>query len=111
MNVDRTDSEENTEIPELTGVVVRAARTLRPLQPAPAFRARLRDNLMLAAHHQQAHRLLVLESRAAKTLLPAKGNWGWVIGAAALGSAAGLIAVLLRTRVQTKPHAQPQMPH
>ena len=77
---------------ELMDVAARTARTLRPAPPAPAFRARLREGLMMAAHHQQAHRLL--------SGVRNEPPWGWLIGAAALGSAAGLIAVVLRSRAQ-----------
>ncbi|HEX7594350.1 MAG TPA: hypothetical protein VF429_09285 [Anaerolineae bacterium] len=78
---------------ELMDVAARASRTLRPAPLASAFRARLRDGLMMAAHHQQAHRLL--------SGVRNEPPWGWLIGAAALGSAAGLIAVVLRSRAQT----------
>jgi len=108
MNVDRTggalkDSVEDGGVSELMEVTARIEQTLRPVPPAPAFRARLRDGLLMAAHHQQAHRLL----SGARNEPP----WGWLIGAAALGSAAGVIAVVLRSRAQVhKDSAQPQLP-
>lgn len=85
---------------ELIDVAARVARTLRPAPAAPAFRARLRDGLALAWQHRQAHRLLSIQPDE-RPGVPLRGNWGWLIGAAALGSAAGLIAVVLRSRAQT----------
>jgi hypothetical protein len=81
---------------ELTGlfkIAERAKRALSPVSPSPAFRARLRDGLMLAAHHQQTRRILT-EKRGEPT-------WGWLIGAAAIGSAAGIVAFVLRLRAQS----------
>ncbi len=115
MNVDRRGGglghSEDEEISEIMRVAARAERTLRPVQPAPAFRARLRDGLMMAAHHQEAHRLLT-GSMGEPVEIPhaLRENWGLLIGAAAIGSAAGVLAVVLRSRAQThKPAAQPQM--
>ncbi len=115
MNVDRTgsiprDSAEDGEISDLAEVTARIERTLRPVQPAPVFRARLRDGLRMAAHHQEAHRLLA-ERTGAPVEFPQtiRGPWGWLIGAAALGSAASVIAMVMRSRAQThKPAVQPQ---
>ncbi len=76
----------------LVDVAARVERALPAVQPAPAFRARLRDGLTMAAQHQQVHEMLT-----AKRTEP---TWGWIIGAAALGSAAGVIAVVLRSRTQ-----------
>ncbi|MBI4789168.1 MAG: hypothetical protein HY782_19220 [Chloroflexi bacterium] len=76
----------------LLDIASRVKRTLKPVKPEPAFRARLRDGLLMAAHHQQAHQILV-EKRAEPRL-------GWLLGAAALGSAAGLIAVVWHARSQ-----------
>lgn len=78
------------ELIPLLDVAARVKRTLKPVSPAPAFRARLHDGLMLAANHQQAHRILVARHE--------EPQWGWLLGAAALGSAAGLIALVLRAR-------------
>ncbi len=77
----------------LMDIAARFERALPPVQPAPAFRARLRDGLTMAAQHRQVHQMLT-----AKRTEP---TWGWIIGAAALGSAAGVIAVVLRSRTQT----------
>jgi hypothetical protein len=98
------------ETDELMDVAARVERTLRPVPPRPAFRARLRDGLEMAAHQQQAHRQLSGElSEPSKAPHPLRGSWGWLIGAAALGSAAGVIAVVMRSRGQTpKSAAQPQ---
>ena len=80
------------ELAPLLDVAARVKRTLKPVKPEPAFRTRLHDGLLMAAHHQQAHRILV-EKRG-------QPQWGWLLGAAALGSAAGLIAVVWRARAQ-----------
>ena len=84
-------------------IETKLGRALTPVALAPAFRARLRDGLMMAAQHQQVHEML--------TAKRADPTWGWVIGAAALGSAAGVIAIMLRSRTQTPKtgvHAQSQ---
>ncbi len=78
------------ELESLLDVAARVKRVLKPVKPEPAFRARLRNGLLLAAHHQQAQRILV-EKRG-------EPQWGWLLGAAAIGSAAGLIAVVWRSR-------------
>jgi hypothetical protein len=84
---------ERAELAALTNLAERIKRLLPAVLPAPAFRARLRDGVTLAAHHQETHRALV-EGEAHPNL----AQWGWLLGAAAIGSAAGLIAVLLRVR-------------
>lgn len=104
-------AEQPAELASLMDAASRVKRTLRPVSPAPAFRARLHDSLTIAAHHQHAHRMLV-DGDIEPTMLPRPlhGSWGWLIGAAALGSAAGLVAVVLRSRTQSqKPSAQPQL--
>ena len=85
---------ERDQIASLFNVAERAKQVLHPVFPSPAFRARLRDGLMLAAHHQQAHRMLT-EKRSETT-------WGWLIGAAAIGSAAGIMAFVLRLRAHSQ---------
>jgi hypothetical protein len=94
--------DQDAETESLMELAARVEQTLRPVSPEPAFRARLRDGLALAAHHQQAHRMLVVRR--------SEPPWGWLIGAAAIGSAAGLIAVLLRSRAHSPktvaPHVQ-----
>ncbi len=80
-------------------IEARLARALKPVAPAPAFRARLREGLRLAARPQQTTPALAYAKRN-------EGPWGWLVGAAALGSAAGLIAVMLRAR-QTHRSSQP----
>jgi len=107
------DAARDREAVELQHVAARVEQTLRPVPPPPAFRARLRDGLEMAAHHQQAHRQLSGGPSEPKTSHPLRGSWGWLIGAAALGSAAGVIAVVVRSRTQTprsaaQPQAQPQ---
>ncbi len=77
------------EVEPLLDVAERVKRTLKPVQPEPAFRARLHDGLMLAAHHQQAQRIYI-----AKRGDP---QWGWLLGAAA---AAGILAMVWRSRGQ-----------
>jgi len=120
MNVDRltnhlaapVDASAGEEVAGLIDIAARVERTLKPVPPAPVFRARLRDGLMMAAHHQQAHQLPAgKRSEPSMTPRPPRGAWGWLIGAAALGSAAGVIAVVLRSRAQPpKPAAQPPLP-
>ena len=75
------------EIAELT------QHALQPVPPPPIFRERLHDGLRMAARLQQAH-----SASGTKRSEPA---WGWLIGAAALGSAAGVIAIVLRSRAAT----------
>lgn len=82
--------ESRTELAVLLSVASRIKQTLRPTTPAGEFRARLRNGLLLAAHHRDAHQLLLNK--------PNGPTWGWLLRAAALGSAAGLIAILLRSR-------------
>jgi hypothetical protein len=65
-------------------------RALLPVTPSPEFRARLRYGLRMAAYHREMHQLLVRER--------AEMPWGWLVGAAALGSAAGLLTIFLRMR-------------
>jgi hypothetical protein len=74
----------------LLNIAARTRRALAPVAPTPEFRARLRDGLQMAAYHREMHELLVRQ--------PAETPWGLLVGAAALGSAAGLLAMLLRAR-------------
>ncbi len=76
----------------------RLGRALKPVVPAPEFRARLRDGLRMAAYHREMRELIVRERTGAP--------WGLLVGAAALGSAAGLIAILLRARQGARPAEQ-----
>ena len=80
------------------GIAARTKRALTPVAPPPEFRARLRDGLRMAAYHREMHELLVRQ--------PAETPWGLLVGAAALGSAAGLLAILLRARQGTHPVEQ-----
>lgn len=90
--------EARDELASLLNVAARIQRALKPVAPASAFRARLRDGLLMAAHHRgglghrQTHRVLVERQ--------SEPQWGWLLGAAALGSAAGLLAVVLHSRAQ-----------
>lgn len=77
------------EVEPLLDVAERVKRTLKPIKPAPAFRARLHDGLMLAAHHQQAQQIYIAKQ--------GQPQWGWLLGAAA---AAGILAVVWRSRTQ-----------
>jgi hypothetical protein len=86
--------QDREELAALMQVAARVKQTLKPVTPAPAFRARLHDGLMLAAHHQQAQRIYI-DKRG-------EPQWGWLLGAAA---AAGIIAVVWRSR--TQPHPVP----
>ncbi len=96
------------ELAPLLDVAARVKRTLKPVKPATAFRSRLHDGLIMAASHQQAHRILIARHD--------EPQWGWLLGAAAIGSAAGLIALVLRARAgraqspavaaELQPHAE-----
>ena len=77
-------------VTDLDDIMARTKRALTPVAPTPEFRARLRDGLRMAAYHREMRELLVREH----TETP----WGLLVGAAALGSAAGLLAILLRAR-------------
>ncbi len=81
--------EQRAQVEPLLDMAERVKRTLKPVKPAPAFRARLHDGLMLAAHHQQARQIYIARR--------GEPQWGWLLGAAA---AAGLIAVVWRSRAQ-----------
>lgn len=96
----RARPEERAELAALLSIAARARRTLKPVSPPPAFRARLHDNLMAALLQRKEPRV-----PAARR---SDGRWGWVLGAAALGSAAGLVVVALRSRTQTQKQVQPQ---
>ena len=99
--VDATPAE-RAELAALMNLAARVKRALAPVFPSPAFRARLRDGLTLAAHHQETHRVLNAERDGSRR---GAWQWSWLIGAAALGSAAGVIAVLLRRRQTRKVNA------
>jgi len=79
---------------ELTGVEADVRQTLKPVAPPPSFRAHLRDGLMMAAQHQQAHRAL---GYARTTRYPAR--WLWLVMAALVGSLIGFVIVQLRLRL------------
>jgi hypothetical protein len=83
----------------LDDITARTKRALTPVAPTPEFRARLRDGLRMAAYHREMRELLVREHTGTP--------WGLLVGAAALGSAAGLLAILLRARQGT--HAVEQV--
>jgi len=79
------------EAEALMEIAERTQQALQPIPPPPVFRARLHDGLRMAARLQQAYSLSGARHEPA---------WGWLIGAAALGSAAGVIAIVLRSRAQ-----------
>jgi hypothetical protein len=81
------------EAKALMEIAERTQHALQPIPPPPVFRARLHDSLRMAARHHQTPAL-----SGVKRSEPA---WGWLIGAAALGSAAGVIAIVLRSRAPT----------
>ena len=85
--------EQSEEAKALMEIAERTQHALQPILPPPVFRARLHDSLRMAARHQQADFPSGVRRRE-----PA---WGWLIGAAALGSAAGVIVIVLRSRSQT----------
>lgn len=78
------------ETQDVRALEARLERALVPVTPTSEFRARLRDNLRMAAYHREMHQLLV----SPRAEMP----WGWFVGAAALGSAAGLLTIFLRMR-------------
>jgi hypothetical protein len=80
------------ELVPLLSVAARVKHTLTPVTPDPAFRKRLHNGLLMAAHHQAARKILI-EKRG-------EPQWGWLLGAAAIGSAAGILAMVWRSRSQ-----------
>ncbi len=91
------------ELAPLLDLAAQLKQTLKPVPPSSAFRARLHDGLMMAAHHQQTHRVLV-EKRP-------EPQWGWLVGVAAIGSAAGVIALVMRSRAhEHRAVTEPQGP-
>jgi hypothetical protein len=86
------------DLAALFDVAARTKRALQPVTPTPEFRARLRDGLRMAAYHREMHELLVRQR--------AETPWGFLVGAAALGSAAGLLAMLLRARQSARTEEQ-----
>lgn len=89
------------EINALMQTATRAKRALVPVAIAPAFRARLRDGLTMAAQHKESQNILLGRREPV---------WGWVIGAAALGSAAGLIAIAWHARHTPRAVAESRTP-
>ena len=85
-------------VADLDDITARTQRALTPITPTPEFRARLRDGLRMAAYHREMRELLVREHTGTP--------WGLLVGAAALGSAAGLLAILLRARQGAPPAEQ-----
>ena len=83
---------------DLDTITAQTQRALTPVAPTPEFRARLRDGLRMAAYHREMRELLVREHTGTP--------WGLLVGAAALGSAAGLLAILLRARQGAHPAEQ-----
>ena len=78
-----------TDSNELESFSTQVQHALQPVAAPSAFRAHLREGLTLAARFNESHKALS-EARNA--------DWVWVIGAAAIGSMAGLIAVVWRAR-------------
>lgn len=74
---------------ELESLSTQVQSVLHPVAAPSAFRARLREGLTLAARHKESQTISIASRESA---------WGWVVGAAALGSAAGLIAMAWRAR-------------
>lgn len=67
-------------------------RAMKPVSTPPAFRAHLRDGLMLAAQHQQTHR--VLEDAEVRNDNP----WLWLMLAAMVGALVGFAVMRLSAR-------------
>ena len=84
--------ERQEEARALMEIAERTHQALQPMPLPPAFRARLHDSLRMAARHQQ--------TRASFDVRRNEPAWRWLIGAAALGTAAGVIAVVIRSRAQ-----------
>ena len=84
----RAENRNADESDLLAQVDARLARALKPIPPTPTFRARLRNRLAMATHPR-----IVLHRRSDPRVR-------WLIGAAALGSVAGVIAIVLRARSQ-----------
>lgn len=78
------------ETAALDALAARLEGALVPVTPSAEFRARLQYGLQMAAYHREVHQLLVRPR--------AETPWRWLVGAAALGSAAGLLTILLRWR-------------
>jgi len=70
-------------------------RALKPVSPPSAFRAHLRDGLVMAAQHQRAHSILA-------DAADRREDYGWLVllAAAILGAVLGFIAMRLRARWQ-----------
>lgn len=85
-------ADKKEELASLLTAAARAKRALKPVRPTMAFRNRLHDGLAMASHHRQAHQILVVKEN--------ESQWNWLIGAAALTSAAGLIALVWKVRSQ-----------
>lgn len=84
-------SGDRNEVAPLLSIATRLKRALKPAPAAPQFRTHLREGLMMAAQLRASQKILI-ERR--------DSPWGWVLGAAALGSAAGLIAIAWRAKSQ-----------
>ena len=83
--------DERDDVASLMNLAARLKRALKPAELDTQFRSRLQDGLTMAARHSASQKILI-ERRDSTS------PWGWVIGAAALGSAAGLIAIAWRAR-------------
>lgn len=79
-------------------LATQAKRALTPVAPSAKFRARLREGLRMAASYRETRELLVHQR--------AETPWGLLVSAAALGSMAGMVAILLRAR-RGAPSAKP----
>lgn len=79
------------QVAPLMTIATQLKRALKPTSIAPQFRAHLRDELVMAAQHRASQNILIERRNSA---------WGWVLGAAAIGSAAGLIAIALKVKNQ-----------
>jgi hypothetical protein len=77
------------EVASLLAIATRLKGALKPVSIPARFRTHLRDELEMAAQHRTSQKFLIEQHDSA---------WGWLIGAAALGSAAGLIAFAIRSK-------------
>ena len=87
------------------------SRVLVPVRPRPEYREELYRRLLAEAHRQEALRLLSLPAGSTPELAASQtihwlgpgdrsGGRRWIIGAAAVGSAASLVGLLAYVRIR-----------
>jgi hypothetical protein len=93
INVTPTEASQSGQADKILGVEATVKRALKPVPPPPVFRERLRDGLVMAAHHQRTHHALGYTQPRRNRF-----QWIWLTGAVAIGTALGFIAIRLHTR-------------